>query len=386
MRVGLVVTGGVDRSGRERVIPAILALVERTARRHDLHVFVLRHSPEPCRYDLLGATVHDLGRVDDVPGLGRLRQERRLFAAIARIAPLDVLHAYWGVPAGIVCTRVARRIGIPSIVTFDSGEFVSLPDIGYGLQRRWIDRRAIAAIGRHAKRITVCSDYMTRLAAAHGVTAERVPLGIDPRHYPRADPGDVEPWRLLRVASLNPVKDHSTLLYAMARVVSTNSAVHLDIVGEDTVGGRVSQLCRELGLDAHVSFHGFQPTDALASFYARAHLHVVSSRHEAAGVVCLEAACAGVATVGTAVGYVADWAAADRAVAVPVGDREALASTILTLLSDTDRRTRLAAAARSWALAHSADWSALRFEQLYVEAAQSRARRAASASRYAAIP
>ena len=41
MRIGLVVSGGVDRSGRERVTPSLLWLVERLARRHDVHVFVL---------------------------------------------------------------------------------------------------------------------------------------------------------------------------------------------------------------------------------------------------------------------------------------------------------------------------------------------------------
>ena len=130
----------------------------------------------------------------------------------------------------------------------------------------------------------------------------------------------------------------------------------------------MQQECTALGLDAHVSFHGFQPTEALASFYARAHLHVVSSRHEAAGVVCLEAACAGVPTVGPAVGYVADWAKADRAVAVPVGDSEALAAQTLALLSDRDRRMRLADAARAWTLEHSAEWTARRFEEIYAAA------------------
>ena len=65
-----------------------------------------------------------------------------------------------------------------------------------------------------------------------------------------------------------------------------------------------------------MTFHGFQPTDALASFYARAHLHVVSSRHEAAGIVVLEAAASGVPTVGTRVGFLADWAQA-RALNAP---------------------------------------------------------------------
>jgi hypothetical protein len=45
MRIALVVPGGVDRSGRERVIPILLWLIERLARRHTVHAFVLRHYP-----------------------------------------------------------------------------------------------------------------------------------------------------------------------------------------------------------------------------------------------------------------------------------------------------------------------------------------------------
>ena len=125
-----------------------------------------------------------------------------------------------------------------------------------------------------------------------------------------------------------------------------------------------------------MTFHGFQPTDALAAFYTRADLHVVSSRHEAAGVVVLEAACAGVPTVGTRVGYLADWSldgaedGRERAVAVAVGDAEALATATIGLLQDAPRRERIAGAAREWALAHDADWTAQRFEEIYSEVVQ----------------
>jgi glycosyltransferase involved in cell wall biosynthesis len=120
------------------------------------------------------------------------------------------------------------------------------------------------------------------------------------------------------------------------------------------------------GLESRVTFHGFQPTDRLATLYARAHLHVVSSRHEAAGVAILEAAAAGLATVGTAVGYVADWHP-ERALAVPVHDPAALAIAIGELLHDPKRRERIAAAARAWTLAHDADWTAQQFERIYRE-------------------
>ena len=335
MRVGLVVTGGFDRTGRERVVPALLAFVDALARRNETHVFALRHYREPCVYMLRGATVHDLGRVDGM-------RRRRPVAPGAPAVGCNRTHrsiptcrsAYWAVPAGVVATRVARALAIPSIVTFDSGEFVSLPDIGYGLQRRWIDRRAVAATIRSATRATV-------LHRVHGSTCE-CPRSARPARAAGHRPGVIfrasigwmaSPWRLLHVASLNRVKDHAMLLQAMARVVRTMPSVHLDIVGEDTLGGRVQRLCRALDLDTYVSFHGFQPTDVLASFYARAHLHVVSSRHEAAGVVCLKRRAP--STLRSALRLATSptgWTI--ESVAVPVGDSEALAAAIVALLAD----------------------------------------------------
>jgi hypothetical protein len=44
------------------------------------------------------------------------------------------------------------------------------------------------------------------------------------------------------------------------------------------------------------------------------------------------------------------------------------------LLEDAPRRRRIASAAREWALAHDADWSAAAFEQLYRDISAPRAR------------
>ena len=382
MRIGLVVTGGVDRSGRERVMPSVLWLLERLARRHDVHVFVLHNYRDPSVYPLAGATIHDIGRVDGPRGLRQLLVRRRLAAAIEAVAasgPFDLLHAYFGMP-GVAATAVGRRLSLPVVVTLDSGELVALDDIQYGLQRRWIDRRAIARALRAAARVTVTTEYMKRMAStvAGDVRVDVVPLGVDPHAFPPAAATNGPPWRLLRVASLNRVKDYPMLLEALARIVSTLPAVHLDIVGEDTLDGSVQHLARTLGLESHVTFHGFQPTDTLAAFYTRAHLHVVSSRHEAAGVVVLEAASAAVPTLGTQVGYVADWSVdatgdgTERSVAVPVGDAAAMASAAIALLQDPPRRERIAAAARAWALTYDADWTAEQFERIYADVASHR--------------
>jgi glycosyltransferase involved in cell wall biosynthesis len=376
MRIGLVVTGGVDRSGRERVVPSLLWLIERLARRHDVHVFALHYYREACVYPLLGATVHDVGRVEGPPGLRRFQLRRRLAAAIDALAPggrLDVLHAYWAMPAGAIATSVGRRADIPVVATLDSGELVAIDDIEYGLQRRWIDRRSVKGVIRRAARVTVTTDRMKRLATAIApdTRIDVVPIGVDPGEFRPAASPEGPPWRLLRVASLNRVKDYPMLLRALARLVPLFPGIHLDVAGEDTLDGSVQQLAMALGVGGHVAFHGFQPTDALASFYERAHLHLVSSRHEAAGIVVLEAAAAGVPTVGTEVGFLADWSRerAERAVAVPVGDDAALAQAVVDLLRDRPRRERIAANARAWALAHDADWTARQFERIYSEVA-----------------
>jgi glycosyltransferase involved in cell wall biosynthesis len=375
VRIGFIVAGGFDRSGHERVTPALLSLVERLARRHEVHVFVLDYCAEACSYPLVGATVHDLGRVTGPPGLRRYRLRARLGRATDAVGRVDILHAYMGVPAGIAAAFAGRARGIPLIATFDSGELVAIDDVSYGLQRRWLDRRAIAAVSRMAARITVCTDFMRKQQPLRTKTAETVPIGVDPRMFTAADCPDGPPWRLLRVASLNRVKDYPTLLRAFRTVVDRLRDVRLDVVGEDTLDGAVQALTRTLGLDAHVAFHGVQPIDRVAAFYTHAHLHVTASRHEAAGVTTLEAACAGLATVGTAVGYVADWMAMDdagdgAAVGVPVASPAALADAIVALIRDPARRSRIAASARAWAMAHDADWTARRFETLYSEVAR----------------
>lgn len=365
MRIAFIATGGFDPAGRD-VVPALVWLVERLARRHEVHVFTLHYYREPRTYALAGATIHDIGSVDGPPGLRRARVAARLGRAIDAAGRFDLLHAYWGLPAWMA-VRIGRRRALPVVVTLDSGELVAIADINYGLQRRWIDRRAVSSAIRGAARVTVATEFMRQMPALGGRAVDVVPIGIDPRLFPRGSAPEGPPWRLLRVASINPVKDYPMLLRAVAKLAVRRTDIHLDIVGADTMAGAAQACARELGVSARVTFHGFQPTAALPAFYAGAHLHVVSSRHEAANVATLEAAATGTPSVGTAVGYLSDWASAGRSVAVAVGDHEALAAAIEVLLRNPARRSQIARDARAWTLAHDADWTAARFDAIYAE-------------------
>jgi glycosyltransferase involved in cell wall biosynthesis len=191
-----------------------------------------------------------------------------------------------------------------------------------------------------------------------------IPIGIaiDPR-APLARPRRGHKRRLLQVASLNRVKDQSLLLRALA-IVRQRADVHLDLVGEDTLGGELQRDAAALGLTDAVTFHGFVRHTELGRFYQSADLYVQSSRHEAAGVSVLEAAAHGLPVVGTEVGYVDDWTP-HAAFGVPPGDAAALASAIAHLLDRPLEAHILADAARRLVIARDVDWTARELSVVY---------------------
>jgi glycosyltransferase involved in cell wall biosynthesis len=205
---------------------------------------------------------------------------------------------------------------------------------------------------------------MESLARAHRVDTVRIPLGILP--WRRSDPtvpADGPPWRLVQVASLNPVKDQSTLLRALA-LTRQHLDVHLELVGEDTMKGALQREAHTLGISDVTTFRGFVPHDELPRILERAHLYVQSSRHEAAGIAVLEAAFLGLPIVGTRVGYVCDWNGT-AAASTPPRDASALANTIIGLLGDSSARAALARASRERAARYEVADTVKRMTDLY---------------------
>lgn len=349
MRIAVVVPGGVDRSGTHRVIPCVLWVVEALAREHDVEVLALRQEPRPGAWHLAGARVTNVG--------SRPRLLRALPAIVRahRHAPFDFLWALWaeaGVPAGVA----GRLLHTPVLLHLIGGDVVALPDVPYGLSLTWRGSALLRVATRAATRILTPSAPSVEAASRLGLRAQRVPLGVSlaawpPRPPVRRDPA--APARLVHVASLNAVKDQHMLLVAVRTLVDRGVALRLDIVGEDTLGGAVQRDAAALGLSGHVKFHGFLPQAELRPVVERSHVLLVSSRHETGPVAVLEAALAGVPTVGTAVGHVTELAP-DAAVAVPVGDATAFAHAIHDLLADEDRRLACAAAAQRRAISEDA--------------------------------
>ena len=361
MKIALIVPGGVDRSGEVRVIPALLALIRRLAVAHEVHVFATHQEPAPSSWKWEGARVHNLG----LPRTAR--RALRWVWAEHRQAPFQIVHAIWAGSTGALAVGLGFLLRVPSVVHVGGGELVALSDIGYGGCLSWKGRVRVRTVLRNATQVTCASAAMVELVAQRGVTAQRVPLGVDLTRWPARGPvrrRQGERARFVHVASLNRVKDQATLLRALALLAQRGCDFHLDVVGEDTLGGEVQAMTAELGLAARIQFHGFLTQNQLRPIVETAHVALISSRHEAGPLAVLETAAAGVPTVGTFVGHIGEWSP-HAALAVPCGDSAALAAALQSVLENEDMRMRLALEAHHRSQREDAEHTARAFDAIY---------------------
>jgi len=384
VKLAFIVPGGFGPDGDANTIPALASLVDELVGRHDVHVFAFASPGYRSRYALRGARVHRVeypwlasGAGLALRGLAIGRLSAQLAYEIAREesnAPFQCFHAFWANEPGLFAGLFGHAMGVPVVLSLGGGEAVRMPEIGYGGARTRLGRAVGSLAFRMADRFTAGTTFARSFLPAPVAERTRVvPLGIDWRPFDASPTRPVgPPWRLLHVASLNLVKDQDTLLRAFARVVSELGEVTLDCVGQDALGGRVQSLAEALGLGGRVRFHGFLPPEQLAPLYRSAHVHVLSSRYESQGVVVLEAAAAGVPSVGTAVGLLPTLAPVAASIVAP-GDAAGLARAIDALLLDEGARHAMGTAAQQFARAHDVVWTARAFEAIYAELLAARA-------------
>jgi glycosyltransferase involved in cell wall biosynthesis len=197
--------------------------------------------------------------------------------------------------------------------------------------------------------VTVGSVATGAAVADHPIVARRrlpvvrVPFGVDPDRFgPRTRV--VQPV-FVHVADMNPVKDQSTMIVSLALLAREFGDVELHWVGDGPCCGDLRRLARALNVDRRIHWWGRVPHTAITTAYGRAAAFVLSSRHEAQGVVLAEAASAGLPIATTAVG-IAHELPSSGAHVVRARDPHALAQAMrAALLTDEPSRRRLQDAA-----------------------------------------
>jgi glycosyltransferase involved in cell wall biosynthesis len=342
VKVGLIVPG-FSANEQDWCIPALLDYARALARRAEVHVFTLRWPERGGTYRVHGATVHALdGRQHLGLGVvGLWARAVREIAAEHRRGSFEALHGFWLDEPGWVAAWAGWRLGVRVVLSLAGGELCRMPDIGYGLLLLRGRGHLLRAAARRAAALTAGSRYLRERAEAyfrqHGLeaTVQHAPLGVDLERFgPTARPAEGE--RVVSVGALTPVKDQALLLRAFRQVAAARPAAELVIAGHGPLRGRLET--QAAGLP--VRFAGEVRHEALRVLYQSAALTAQSSRHEAQGMVFLEAGACGTGAVGTPVGALPE-------VGQPAANEAELAEALVELLGDCPKRRALAEAARA---------------------------------------
>ena len=173
-----------------------------------------------------------------------------------------------------------------------------------------------------------------------------VHCGVDPERYVirrHCGPGR----QLLFVGRLDPVKGLPVLLQAMSALVTQRRDVHLHIAGDGPMRSDLELLTAELGINAHVTFHGYLTQSQLAERLQTADVVVMTSFCEGIPVGLMEAMACGVPVVAPRITGIPELV--DDGVSgylTPCGDVDALVKSMDFLLESADMRQRFGAAGR----------------------------------------
>jgi len=301
----------------------------------------------------------------------------RTCAAVVSGETIDVVHAHWLIPNGLIGARVAKRHDVPLVISLHGS------DVAVAERSRALGRLSRSSLSRSAA-VTGSSNNLLERARALGAAGrlEWIPYGADPQEFGtdleirervRAELGLAsDAVAVLGIGRLIPVKGFDYLIEAIALARANCPRVRLVLVGDgDTRAGLEAQAER-LGLDGEVTFAGMAKREDVSSYLAAADVVAVPSVHYAGFVdglpnVALEAMAAGKPLVATRVGGLPDVVHDDlTGILVEERDPSALAAAIVRLANDPDLRNRLGENGRT-AIRDSMNWDVVaeRFESVY---------------------
>lgn len=270
----------------------------------------------------------------------------RGFADVVRKNRVELIHVH-EIGMGSYAAIVAAMLQVPVIWTVhgrsESASSSRLKRVSYGLAMR---RSTVVSVSRDLAG-WIAGTYYLRLddvrVIANGIDTS--PFDGADRCSCRADlrgrlglPEDAV--IAVAVARLFPVKNHDLMLRAFRDAAECGTAARLLLVGDGPERGRLTRLCRQMGMEAVVHFLGERPDvpDILSS----ADLFFLTSRSEGRSIAIMEAMAAGLPVLATRVG--------DNEVLVEDGntgflvtsqDQEALADRMKRLLADARARRRM---------------------------------------------
>ncbi|WP_143675802.1 glycosyltransferase family 4 protein, partial [Streptomyces milbemycinicus] len=242
----------------------------------------------------------------------------------------------------------------------------------YGTHQASLRAACDAAIARLDAYTTVSeADAGTHRAHLPGVTTRIVGL---PNGVPatEVEPSDSSAKLVVAAGRLIPVKRYDLLVEAWATVAAKHPDWHLRIYGRGPQQPVLRRRIDALGLADHITLMGAH--SPIETEWAKGSIAAVTSREESFGMTIVEAMHCGVPVVATDCPHgPGEIITHGRdGLLVPVGDSDAIAKGLLSLIEDDELRRSMGAAARMAARRYAPERVAEAYEQLFTELYEAR--------------
>jgi len=295
------------------------------------------------------------------------RAVRDAVAEIRRSFPFDLIHAHVALPDGYAAVRLARRWGVPAVVTVHGA------DVYQHLDRSGRCRDRVAEVFDRADRTVFVSRGLKRVAErklgrelAASVIGNGIPSRLVRADRPAAADG---PPTIFSASYLVPRKAVRYNLLALAEIAPRHPDARYVIAGDGPEAAGLKDLARELGVADRVEFVGMLSHRETLDRMAAADVFSLPSWDEAFGVVYVEAMAQGrpvVACRGEGIEDVVTHG--ETGFLVEPRDAAGLAAAWSELLDHPDRARAMGARARETVLReHTWRRVAERLQELYAD-------------------
>ena len=203
-----------------------------------------------------------------------------------------------------------------------------------------------ANLARVAHTIAPSPHTAQMLKDPYGVPEDKITVARPGTVRPTSFPAPQDPPLILSVGIQVPRKGHDVLLSALAQITDVAwQAVIVGGVHDDAHGEMLAQMVTGLGLQERVEMPGRVAHEALSQYYAQASLFALATRYEGYGIVFDEATVHGLPIVSCRVGAVPGTVSPEAGLLVPPDDPTSFGDALRRVLTDTDLRDSMAAAA-----------------------------------------
>jgi len=255
--------------------------------------------------------------------------------------PVDLIHAYFTIPAGISGAWMKQLTKLPFIVSPHGSDVPHHNPEKFNLPIRLLTP-IIKQVWQKADRVVAVSDGLRQTAkrTSPHIAIDVIHNGIDTQHFspPTVSPQNKIP-QLISVGRLVKLKGLHHLLEALAQVKQNGQAFHLNIAGDGPEKIHLVQLSEQLGLKERVTFLGHVTYEKLPYQYQQSDLFVLPSLAESFGQVFAEAMACGLPIIGSNTGGIPEVVGPQQNPwLITPGDVSSLAQKITTLLTSPNQR------------------------------------------------